>query len=174
MRREEYKELLRELSANYDYRETVCEDIREYIRSNGFTSEERLNDELWAEDSVTGNASGSYTCNRWMAEENLCHNWAILEDALSEFGYDDVNIVEKGAEWCDVIIRCYVLGECISKVVSELLEDAESWWGELTLEEKRLVVDYDEEEPDLLDACDSSWNDLEENEKINIYLENYE
>lgn len=157
---------------NYDYRNAVCEDIRAYIKENGFKSAERLNDDLWCEDSVTGNASGSYTFSAWQAEENLCHNWAILEDALNEFGYDNVNIAEKGAEWCDVTIRCYVLGECINQVVCELLDEAESWWGELTLEEKECVADYDTEEPDLLDACNDWWTYLDDNERISVYLEN--
>lgn len=181
MKREEYKELLHELSANYDYREAVCEDICEYIRANGFTSEERLNDELWAEDSVTGNGSGSYTFDRWMAEENLNHNWDLLEDALCEFGYDDVNIVEKGAEWCDVTIRCYVLGECISQVVGELRDSTESWWGELGFEDMELVTGFRQDDfspedgyQEFVDACDEWWNDLDEDQKINIYLENYE
>lgn len=155
----------------YDYREAVCEDIRAYIKENGFESEEQLNDDLWIEDSVTGNASGSYTFSTWQAEENLCHNMDLLEEACGAFGCEP-KIGE--AEWCDVTIRCYVLGECISKVVSELLDEAESWWGELTLEEKECVADYDEEADDLLDACESWWDDLDKNEQINIYLENYE
>lgn len=124
---------------NYDYREAVCEDIRAYIKENGFTSEEQLNDDLWCEDSVTGNASGSYTFSTWQAEENLCHNMDLLNEACSEFGFGDANIAEKGAEWCDVTIRCYLLGECISKVVSELNDDAESWWSDLN-ESERISV----------------------------------
>lgn len=164
---------------NYDYREAVCEDIRAYIKENGFESEEQLNDDLWCEDSVTGNASGSYTFSTWQAEENLCHNWAILEDALNEFGYDDVNIVEKGAEWCDVTIRCYVLGECISQVVGELRDSTEMWWGELGFEDMERVSgfrqdDYSAEDgyQEFVDACNEWWDDLDENERISVYLEN--
>lgn len=152
---------------NYDYREAVCEDIRAYIKENGFESEEQLNDDLWCEDSVTGNASGSYTFSTWQAEENLCHNWDLLEDAMREFGCD-VDIAEKGAEWCDVTIRCYLLGECISKVVSELLDEAESWWGELSSEDKERVAPYN------ADDSDEWWNDLDDNDKINNYLNYHE
>lgn len=123
---------------NYDYREAVCEDIRAYIKENGFTSEEQLNDDLWCEDSVTGNASGSYTFSTWQAEENLCHNWDLLNEACEAFGCVE-NCAEKGAEWCDVTIRCYLLGECINKVVSELNDDAESWWSDLN-ESERISV----------------------------------
>lgn len=114
----------------YDYRECVCEDIREYIRehevkvttSNRDELQESLYYDMWVSDSVTGNASGSYTFNAWCAEENLCHNMDLLKDACDEFGcepkYDS-------AEWCDVTIRCYLLGECLSEVLDELEEDDE-------------------------------------------------
>jgi hypothetical protein len=31
----------------------------------------------------------------------------------------DVNAFEKGAEWCDVTVRCYLLGECICSAVMQ-------------------------------------------------------
>lgn len=33
------------------------------------------------EYDVTGNGSGSYTCDAYEAEENLCHNLDLLKDA---------------------------------------------------------------------------------------------
>lgn len=112
----------------YDYLEAITEDVREYICEN-FTEEEiteklkdrddweqELNDELWICDSVTGNASGSYYCNRWKAEEAIAHNWDLLADAITEFG-GDTNILRQGAEVCDVTIRCYLLGQAIDKVL---------------------------------------------------------
>ena len=59
----------------YNYLKAMKSDIMDYIRNdvntNEFTSreelEERLNDDLWTVDSVTGNVSGSYTFNRWTA-----------------------------------------------------------------------------------------------------------
>ena len=55
----------------YDYLEGMRSDILDYIRDEINTRdyndrdelEEHLNDVLFAEDSVTGNASGSYTFN---------------------------------------------------------------------------------------------------------------
>lgn len=81
---------------NYDYLENVEEDVRNYIEENKIvvTSsnreevEQELNDTLFVNDSVTGNASGSYTFSTWQAEENLCHNFELLTDALEELGYD--------------------------------------------------------------------------------------
>lgn len=112
----------------YDYRESVKQDILEYIKENTEylkasdkdELEEELNDSLWTEDSVTGNASGSYTFNTYKAEENLNGNWGLLQEALEEFGCDELNPIEKGAEWGDVTVRCYLLSSCISEVIEEL------------------------------------------------------
>lgn len=114
----------------YPYKEAIKQDIRKYIAENAYKADladldeyaERLNDELWIDDAVTGNASGSYFFNTWRAEEALAHNWELLAEAMAEFGYDRENIIEKGAEVCDVIIRCYLLGECLAEVMDELKE----------------------------------------------------
>lgn len=116
----------------YNYLEAVKEDVKNYIEENGIkvTSEnrdeleEQLNDDLFCNDSVTGNGSGSYTFNTWRAEENLCHNWDLLAEAIDEF-CGDVNILKQGAEACDVTIRCYLLNQAISEVLDELEEEAE-------------------------------------------------
>lgn len=106
----------------YDYLKAVKEDVREYIKNEIDSSADKdelseyLNDKLFTEDSVTGNASGSYTFSTWQAEENLCHNWDLLNDAIREFGFTD-NILDKGAEWCDVAIRCYLLPQAIEEVL---------------------------------------------------------
>ena len=55
----------------------------------------------------------------------LAHNWDLLAEALTEFGCDGVNAIEKGAEWCDVTIRCYLLGQAIAEVMEELAEELE-------------------------------------------------
>lgn len=111
----------------YNYLENVKEDVRNYIEENKIvvTSsnreevEQELNDTLFVNDSVTGNASGSYTISTWLAEENLCHNFELLTKALTEFGCD-LSYLEKGAEACDVTIRCYLLGQAISEVLNEI------------------------------------------------------
>lgn len=116
----------------YDYLEAVKEDVLNYINENNIvvTSENRdeveqeLNDTLFTCDNITGSASGSYTFNAWTAEEYLCHNWGLLGEALTEFGYNMSN-VERGAEACDVTIRCYLLGQAISEVLDELETDEE-------------------------------------------------
>lgn len=77
----------------YDYRQAVRDDILDYIKEhdiqvtdkNREEVEEFLYDILFVEDSVTGNASGSYTFNTWKAEEYLCHNLDLLAEAIDEF-----------------------------------------------------------------------------------------
>ena len=117
----------------YNYLESVKEDVRNYIeeneikvyKSNREEIEQTLNDDLFCEDSVTGNASGSYTFNRWQAEENLCHNWGLLAEALEEFGGSTGEALERGAEWADVTIRCYLLPQAIAEVLDEIEEEEE-------------------------------------------------
>lgn len=115
----------------YDYLEVVTNDAKQAILENlenwNFSDREELeeiaNDKLWTDDSVTGNASGSYTCNAWEAEENLCHNMDELEEACNEFVQDMGEAVKQGAEYCDVTIRCYLLSQAISAAIDELEEE---------------------------------------------------
>ena len=121
----------------YNYRDAICEDIREYIKyhydadelreemNDRDRFEEHLNDDLWADDSVTGNASGSYFFSTWKAEEAICHNYDLLGDAISEFGCEP-NDLSKGAEWADVTIRCYLLNQCIHEVLDEIDDEMDN------------------------------------------------
>lgn len=86
---------------------------------------DQLYDDMFVDDSVTGNASGSYTFNTYKAEENICHNLDLLGEALAEFGQEGNWIIEHGAEACDVTIRIYLLSEVLSEVLSEIFEEAE-------------------------------------------------
>lgn len=116
----------------YNYYEAVADDVREYIdeeinlddwRGDRDGLERQLYDDLFISDSVTGNASGSYYCNAWKAEEAVCHNLDLLGKALAEFGDDPGYLLKNGAESADVIIRCYVLGAAISDVLDDLEDD---------------------------------------------------
>lgn len=117
----------------YNYLEAVTADVIDYISENNITVttenrdevEQQLNDDLWAVDSVTGNASGSYTFSTWQAEENLCHNLDLLEEACEEFGSDVAELLNDGAEACDVTIRCYLLGQAISAALDEVETEEE-------------------------------------------------
>lgn len=130
----------------YDYLSAVKEDVKSWINehdewksdyadeSGKWLREDNrddiyddLNDRLFVDDSVTGNASGSYTFNAWQAEENLCHNLDLLGEAFSEFCVEGNALKEamESAEGCDVTIRCYLLGQAISEVLDEMLEEDE-------------------------------------------------
>ena len=115
----------------YNYLEAVTNDAKAAILENmnnwSFSDREELeevaNDNLWADDSVTGNASGSYTFSTWQAEENLCHNWNLLKEACDDFCCGLGTTFCKGAEYCDVTIRCYLLSQAISAAIDELEEE---------------------------------------------------
>ena len=116
----------------YNYFEAVKNAVLDYINENEIkvtTSNkdelaEQLHDDLWTNDSVTGNGSGSYFFNTWKAEEALCHNLDLLGEACEEFG-STADILKDGAEACDVTIRCYLLPQAISEALDELEEDDE-------------------------------------------------
>ena len=118
----------------YDYLQAVKDDVKQYIDDNDITItadnrediEQQLNDDLFCNDSVTGNASGSYYCNAWKAEEALCHNLDLLGEAADEFGDESItNVLKQGPEACDVTIRCYLLSQAISAILDELEDEAE-------------------------------------------------
>ena len=116
----------------YDYREAVKADVKAWIDDNGIPedlgyyddAEGYLYDTLWAEDSVTGNASGSYTFNRAEAKEYVEDNYRLAVESLREFGYSLEHLQEKidAEEWeyLDVTIRCYLLGVAIGEVLAEV------------------------------------------------------
>lgn len=123
----------------YDYREAIEEDVKawiddnyEYIEENVENPNENrdevvefLNDTLWTEDSVTGNASGSYTFSRATAREYVEDNMGLAVEAFREF--DCINqfadaIADEDYERIDVTIRCYLLGEAIEHKVDEAIE----------------------------------------------------
>lgn len=119
----------------YDYREAMTEDIKnaieEYEEYEGKKITEMYSDQyeaysdlyhmFWWDDSVTGNPSGSYTCSSWQAEDCLSHDFSLLAEAIEETN-SDIEVIERGAETCDVVIRCYLLSEVLTDVLDELFD----------------------------------------------------
>ena len=113
----------------YNYHIAVKDDIREYIKENygSVTEEMRDNvfDEVLGDDSVTGNASGSYTMNRAIAKEYIIENIDLLRKAVDEYGFDKKDIGEQFLseqwEYLDVLIRLYLVGEYFDNIFSEFL-----------------------------------------------------
>lgn len=124
----------------YDYREAMKEDIKEYLKNDAELSandiiymsdntRDSLYDDLFVEDSVTGNGSGSYTFNSYKASEYVKDNMDLCREALKEFCVDGETIAEKFLEedweYFDVTIRCYLLGECLDTAIDELKDELE-------------------------------------------------
>lgn len=115
----------------YNYFKEETEDVRNYIENEIDFSEfedleeleQYLNDTLWVDDSVTGNASGSYTFNRVQASLYVLDNMDLLEEAAAEFGIDSADIgthfLAEDWEWMDVTIRCYMLSQCIAEALEK-------------------------------------------------------
>lgn len=122
----------------YNYFEAVKDDVKQAIEDNYNVAdypdrdefEQTLNDDLWVDDSVTGNGSGSYTFNRDQAKEYLFDSndgLNLLREAVSDFGIDAETVVDhfmsEDWEWFDVTIRCYVLGQAIGEALDEIEDD---------------------------------------------------
>lgn len=114
----EVKDAVKEATTKYTLEMLEPMDLDEY--------EEKLNNALWIDDSVTGNASGSYFFNRYEAEEAICGNLELAKEALQEFGYNNIDILDKGAEGLDVTIRCYILSSCIAEYIDENRQELEA------------------------------------------------
>lgn len=119
----------------YDYLEAVKEDVMEYVKNEVDTDgidfdelETRLYDDLFIEDSVTGNGSGCYTFNSIEAQGYVEANKDLVREMCSDIGGK-----ERVMNWwfeddyisIDVSLRCYVLGNAITEVIKELKEAAE-------------------------------------------------
>jgi hypothetical protein len=120
---------------NYDYLAEMKDDVLNAIRDqydladyeNRDDFEQVLNDELWIDDAVTGNTSGSYTSNSSQAREYVLDNMDLLKEALFEFGADAKttadHFLNEDWEYFDVTIRCYLLGQAISEALDEIGDD---------------------------------------------------
>lgn len=117
----------------YDYLKHVQDDVKDYLKSldvgkfglllqQDEDTIDEVEDELFVNDNVTGNGSGSYTMNREEAEQNLGGNWQLLKEARDELD-PNVDVLDKGAEFCDVLIRCYLLDEALNECLNELLTE---------------------------------------------------
>lgn len=108
-----------------EYKRQITQDILDFAdESKGdFKTLEDFRDACFIEDSITGNGSGSYTFNSAEAEENikdLIFSQDLL-DMFKEYGYERVPL-EKGPEFIDVAIRCFLLDECLADVEETVKE----------------------------------------------------
>lgn len=119
----------------YNYLEAMVDDIKDYIDENINLDEfedrqeleEKLNEDLWTVDSVTGNGSGSYTFDRHESYENVQGDpdaMDYIRHLVSDFGVDAETVAEKfldeDYDYWDVSIRCYLLGQAIGEALDQL------------------------------------------------------
>lgn len=103
-----------------DYKEQVLEDALQRIEWGDYDycdSFESAYDEMFIDDGITGNGSGSYTFNTWKAEQNTAE-LVYDEDFIFELkgmGYT-LDVFEQGAESVDVIARCLALPYVMSDI----------------------------------------------------------
>ena len=122
---------------NDSYFDEMYEDVLEYIAENielsdcteggeldRDTLEEELYDDCFIADSVTGNASGSYYCDRYKAAEKVHKEIDLLIEAIECFGDEPESYKRalKDPEYADVTIRCYYLGEVVARVLDDIEE----------------------------------------------------
>ena len=129
-----YEHAKLEIAGIYDYHQAILQDVIEVIWQEEPWKEcsdrdelsDKLNDDLWTYDAVTGNGSGSYTFSSSKAEEFLRGNSDLIQEMASEFGIDDGEIgrrfMASDWEWFDVSIRCYLLSWAIQYAL-DLLQD---------------------------------------------------
>lgn len=121
-----------------DYKNETRENIKEYLKENYSKDDleivsdsfiDKLRDDLFIADSVTGNGSGSYTFNSYEAEQNV--QGIIWDDEFIEllkfsYGEDLGDCMKLGAEGVDVTARCLALDYIdLKEVIDEVYEEME-------------------------------------------------
>ena len=122
----------------YNYKEQIRADVKEWIEDNKEQIEgldrhdayEVTYDSCWVDDSVTGNASGSYTFSRWEARQNFFNDEDSEEyiDQMIEDGFtcrESVGRAVQESQWelLDVTIRCWLLCDAVSDVLDEYYDE---------------------------------------------------
>ena len=114
----------------YNYREHLKADVVDCLDLfdvGGYDDVEefaqKMEEELWVMDSVTGNGSGSYTFSREDAKANVLANLDLLHEAMEDFEITDEEVGKRFMaddwEWFDVIIRCSLLSGVCEEVAEE-------------------------------------------------------
>ena len=122
----------------YDYVSAMTADILEYISDNYDRTDfddrndmyDKLNDELWPEDCITGNGYQGYGkyhgIDKDTIREYVRENLDLCKEALREFCTEKDEIIDKffndDVSFFDCTIRCYCLAWGIDKALDELEE----------------------------------------------------
>lgn len=112
----------------YNYEDILYNDIKNYIQDNNinindYTKEDFfdfLDEELWAEDSITGNGPYGYA-NEEECAEYVGDNLKLAFTALRDFEVRMRDVPDEyPAKYMDSTIRCYLFHGVLQKVVDEL------------------------------------------------------
>lgn len=117
----------------YNYLTALEEDIKDWCNYEHFDlsdyndieeAHEYLHDELWEDDSVTGNGDNWYA-NTEKCEEYLCGNWDLILNALDNFCIDINEVVNEFREnlpqYLDRLVRLDLLDVAIENVLEDLV-----------------------------------------------------
>lgn len=115
----------------YNYNNALYNDIKNYIKDEKINIQEydkedlfeKLQDELWDQDRITGNGPYGYT-DEQTCSEYVSGNLKIAFEALREF---DVRLRDVPdtfpAKYVDSTIRCYLFHEELMEVLNDLYND---------------------------------------------------
>lgn len=119
----------------YDYKKVITDEIIDWIVNQTDLMEEDkaalydddisnwIYDEVFAEDSVTGNGPYGYAREE-QCREYVASNLDLYFKAAREFDSfpagETTWISQNPGQHMDATIRCYLLGECIEKALEEL------------------------------------------------------
>ena len=116
----------------YNYLEHLTNDILEWCKYEHFDlseyddldeAHEFLHDELWDDDSITGNG-GNWYASATECEEYLSDNWNLIFNAIENFCVDMNKEIKKYKEdmpcFLDCLVRLDLLDEAIKKVLGDL------------------------------------------------------
>lgn len=115
------------MATNYDYEEDLKMDISYYLAGNNIVlnnyNYDKIYGDMFVDDGVTGNSSGSYTFNREEAKEYVLSNLKLCKEACEEFGISSSEfgnkIYNEEFEELDVIIRCYLLDVILPEFITD-------------------------------------------------------
>ena len=112
-----------------DYREQVIEDLKTWAEegnAEGVKDIEELRERLQdpsLTDGITGNASGSYYCNAYKAQEQIDKSGILWDEDflgwLDSLGLELADCMKRGAESVDVLAREYALEALSDREIAE-------------------------------------------------------
>ena len=119
----------------YNYLTALEEDIMDWCNYEHFhfsdyedieEAHEYLHDELWEDNSITGNG-GDWYANTEECEEYLCGNWDLILNTLDNFCIDMNEVVNEYRknlpQYLDCLVRLDLLDVAIENVLEDLVQN---------------------------------------------------